>query len=129
MSLANYNQSVLTVLIFGPQLATGVAAFISNENLLRRWTLGFTTSAALYSLPLFWRFDVSNSGFQFTRDLRWIPALKINYAVGVDGISLLMVLLTTLIMPLCVLASWGYIKNRVKEFMICLLIMETSMVG
>ena len=55
--------------------------------------------------------------------------MKINYAVGIDGISLLLVLLTTLIMPLCVLASWRYIQTRVKEFMICLLVMETAMVG
>ena len=55
--------------------------------------------------------------------------MKINYAVGIDGISLLLVLMTTLIMPLCVLASWRYIQTRVKEFMICLLIMETAMVG
>ena len=55
--------------------------------------------------------------------------MRINYAVGIDGISLLLVLLTTLIMPLCVLASWRYIQTRVKEFMICLLIMETAMVG
>jgi NADH-quinone oxidoreductase subunit M len=48
---------------------------------------------------------------------------------GVDGISLLLVLLTTLIMPLCVLASWKYIQTRVKEFMVCLLIMETAMIG
>ena len=67
--------------------------------------------------------------FQFTESAAWIPALKINYAVGIDGISLLLVLLTTLIMPLCVLASWRYIQTRVKEFMICLLIMETAMVG
>jgi len=48
---------------------------------------------------------------------------------GVDGISLLLVLLTTLMMPLCVLCSWSYIKTRVREFMICLLIMETAMIG
>ncbi len=55
--------------------------------------------------------------------------MGINYSLGIDGISLLLVLLTTLIMPLCVLASWRYIQTRVKEFMICLLIMETAMVG
>jgi NADH-quinone oxidoreductase subunit M len=55
--------------------------------------------------------------------------LKIHWTLGIDGISLLLVLLTTLIMPLCVLCSWQYIQSRVKEFMICLLIMESAMIG
>ena len=120
---------LLSVLIFSPLLAAAVAAFISNERLLRWWTLAFTTAAALFSLQLYCRFDSETSRFQFTELAHWIPWLRIDYAVGIDGISLLLVLLTTLIMPLCVLASWRYIQKRVKEFMICLLIMETAMVG
>ncbi|SPE55424.1 NADH:ubiquinone oxidoreductase, membrane subunit M [Verrucomicrobia bacterium] len=127
--MTTYNDSVLTVLIFAPLVATVVALFIRNENGLRWWTLLFTSAAAVYSLPLFSHFDTAKVGFQFEQSAAWIPAFKINYAVGVDGISLLLVLLTTLIMPLCVLASWHYIQKRVREFMICLLIMETAMVG
>src|SRR5208337_3635676 len=112
-----------------PLLAAAVAAFLRNERLLRWWTLAFTTTVALFSLQLYWRFDLKTEHFQFLDFARWIPALGINYAVGIDGISLLLVLLTTLIMPLCVLASWRYIQTRVKEFMICLLIMETAMIG
>src|ERR1019366_6120773 len=89
----------------------------------------FTSAVALFSLQLYWRFDPETSRFQFTELAHWIPWLRIDYAVGIDGISLLLVLLTTLIMPLCVMASWRYIQTRVKEFMICLLIMETAMVG
>jgi NADH-quinone oxidoreductase subunit M len=120
---------VLSVLIFSPLLAAAVAAFISNERLLRWWTLAFTTAVALFSLQLYCRFDPTTAAFQFPEFAHWIPFLGINYSVGIDGISLLLVLLTTLIMPLCVLASWRYIQKRVKEFMICLLIMETAMVG
>ncbi len=120
---------VLSVLIFSPLAAAAIAAFINNERALRWWTLLFTTAAALFSLPLYWRFDPATAAFQFVENVPWIPAFKIHYALGVDGISLLLVLLTTLIMPLCVLASWRYIQTRVKEFMICLLIMETAMVG
>src|SRR5208337_4485104 len=112
-----------------PLLAAAVAAFLRNERLLRWWTLAFTTTVALFSLQLYWRFDLKTYNFQLTEFSRWIPALGINYSVGIDGISLLLVLLTTLIMPLCVLASWRYIEKRVKEFMICLLIMETAMIG
>ena len=120
---------LLSVLIFSPLLAAAVAAFISNERLLRWWTLAFTTAVALFSLQLYCRFDTGTAAFQFHDFAHWIPFLGINYSVGIDGISLLLVLLTTLIMPLCVLASWRYIQKRVKEFMICLLIMETAMVG
>jgi NADH-quinone oxidoreductase subunit M len=129
MNFPDYNHSVLTVLIFSPLLAAAVVAVLKNENLQRWWTLLFTTALGLFSLPLYSRFDPSSADFQFQVTSAWIPALKIQYAVGVDGISLLLVLLTTLILPLCVLASWRYIQNRVKEFMICLLIMETAMVG
>ena len=121
MTFSSYNDTVLSVLIFSPLLAAAVAAFIRSERLLRWWTLAFTTAAALSSLPLYSHFDPSTAAFQFQQTVSWIPALNINYTVGIDGISLLLVLLTTLIMPLCVLASWRYIQTRVKEFMICLL--------
>jgi NADH-quinone oxidoreductase subunit M len=127
--MQNYDQIALSVLIFSPLAGALVAACLKNQSLVRWWTLVFTTAAALFSLPLYWRFDTSTAAFQFTQTCDWIPAFKIHYAVGVDGISLLLVLLTTLILPLCVLASWRYIQSRIKEFMICLLIMESAMVG
>jgi NADH-quinone oxidoreductase subunit M len=125
----SYNDTVLSLLIFGPLGAAAIAAFIKRDDLIRWWTLAFTSAAAVFSLPLYFRFNPVTTDFQFAKTLSWIPALKIQYAVGIDGISLLLVLLTTLMMPLCVLASWRYIQTRVREFMICLLIMETAMVG
>ena len=124
-----YNQSVLSVLIFSPLAAAAVAAFLKREDWIRWWTLGFTSALAVFSLPLYWRFDLATAAFQFRQTVGWIPAFKIQYAVGIDGISLLLVLLTTLMMPLCVMASWRYIQTRVAEFMICLLVMETAMIG
>jgi NADH-quinone oxidoreductase subunit M len=85
-------------------------------------------NAAIY-LPLYWRFDATTAKFQFGEHHAWIPAWHINYTLGIDGISLLLVLMTTLLMPLCVLCSWNYIKTRIRPFMVCLLIMETSMLG
>lgn len=120
---------VLSLLIFAPLAAAAVAAALRSERALRWWTLLFTLANAAFSLPLFWRFDISTAAFQFVERHAWIPALKIEYSLGVDGISLLLVLLTTLVMPICVLASWRYIEKRVKEFMICLLIMESAMIG
>jgi NADH-quinone oxidoreductase subunit M len=131
MSLSSPNEGfpLLSVLIFSPLIAAAIAAFIRNDTLLRWWTLAFTSVAAIFSLQLWRQFDPASAKFQFVELSHWIPVLKIDYAMGIDGISLLLVLLTTLIMPLCVLASWRYIQTRVKEFMICLLIMETAMVG
>ncbi|MDD2766104.1 MAG: NADH-quinone oxidoreductase subunit M, partial [Opitutaceae bacterium] len=120
---------LLSVLIFAPLLAAAVAALLRHERILRWWTLASTTIIALLSLQLWAGFNPETADFQFVEHAAWISGLKINYTVGIDGISLLLVLLTTLIAPLCVLASWSYIKTRVKEFMLCLLVMETAMVG
>lgn len=119
----------LSVLIFSPLAAALVAAFLPGDRALRWWTLAFTLAAAAFSLPLYAKFNLGTPAFQFVEHHAWIPWLKINYTVGVDGISLLLVLLTTLLMPLCVLCSWRYIESRVREFMICLLVMESAMVG
>lgn len=119
----------LSVLIFAPLVAAILTAMLRNENAQRWWTLTFTTVLAVFSLPLYWKFDITTPDYQFVEHIPWIPSLQVSYTVGVDGISLLLVLLSTLIMPLSVLCSWRYIKRRVKEFMICLLIMESAMVG
>jgi NADH-quinone oxidoreductase subunit M len=119
----------LSVLIFSPLAAATVAACLRSGRALRGWALAFTLAEAVFSLPLYWKFDTTTAAFQFVEHAAWIPWLKVNYTLGVDGISLLLVLLTTLLMPLCVLCSWRYIEKRVKEFMICLLIMESAMIG
>jgi NADH-quinone oxidoreductase subunit M len=120
---------ILSLLIFSPLVAAGGAVFIDDNRWLRWWTLAVTLAVGVCSLPLYWEFNPATAAFQFVEHVPWIPYLNINYTVGVDGISLLLVLLTTLIMPLCVLASWRYIATRVKEFMISLLIMESAMIG
>jgi NADH-quinone oxidoreductase subunit M len=119
----------LSVLIFSPLAAVAVLLLLRDERLVRWWTLLFSLAAALFSLLLLPRFDPTTAAFQFMEHTPWIARYRINYTLGVDGISILMVWLTTLITPLCVLASWSYIKIRVKEFMIALLLMETTMIG
>ena len=91
-------------------------------------SLGLFTSIAtfLISLVILFKFDPSYTGFQLVEEYGWLAGL--NYKVGVDGISVLFVLLTTSIMPLVFAASWG-VKTRVKEYMIAFLILETLMVG
>jgi NADH-quinone oxidoreductase subunit M len=83
----------------------------------------------LISLVLWVRFDPTKAGFQFEEKLAWVPALNIGYHMGIDGISLFFVLLSTLLTPICVLSSWEAVQNRVKEYMIAFLVLETFMVG
>jgi NADH-quinone oxidoreductase subunit M len=83
----------------------------------------------LLSLVLWAQFDGTKAGFQFEERLAWVPSLNIGYHMGIDGISLFFVLLSTLLTPICVLASWEAIENRVREYMIAFLVLETFMVG
>ncbi|MBN9515680.1 MAG: NADH-quinone oxidoreductase subunit M [Alphaproteobacteria bacterium] len=83
----------------------------------------------LISILLWVRFDPTKAGFQFEENLAWVPALNIGYHVGIDGISLFFVLLSTLLTPICILASWESVKVRVKEYMVAFLVLETFMVG
>lgn len=83
----------------------------------------------LISLVLWVRFDPTKASFQFEEKLDWVPALSIGYHVGIDGISLFFVLLSTLLTPICILASWESVQVRVKEYMIAFLVLETFMVG
>ncbi len=120
---------LLSFLIFLPMAGALVLLFFHGEEFARRWTLGITSFVALCSIPLLTGFDASSAKFQFAEAYQWIPRFHINYIVGMDGISILLVALTTFIMPFCVLASWKYIQKRVVPFMFCLLVMETSMIG
>ncbi len=88
-----------------------------------------TTATFLISLLLWVRFDPTKAGFQFEEKIAWVPSLNIGYHAGIDGISLFFVLLSTLLTPICILASWESIKVRVKEYMIAFLVLETFMVG
>jgi len=83
----------------------------------------------LLSLMIWFNFDNATSAFQFEEKAVWMPVFDVSFHMGVDGISMLFVLLTTLLTPVCVLASWDSIKDRVKEYMIAFLVMETMMIG
>ncbi len=89
------------------------------------------TSLVTFALSLFiWlNFDHGTADFQFVEKFAWLPRFDVSYHVGVDGISMLFVLLSTLLTPICVLASWKAITSRVREYMIAFLVLETMMVG
>lgn len=120
---------LLTLLIFLPLMGVTVMAFFKDETTIKH--LAFWTSSIefLLSLLLYWWFDPTTSRMQFGEVNQWIANPPIRYALGIDGISLWLIILTTLLTPICVMASWTAIKTRVRAFMIALLVMETTMVG
>ena len=120
---------ILTVLVVVPLFGSLITLFIRGDRYLKIWGLVVTLMTAILSLPLYSNFDLTTAKYQFAEFRNWIPFAKINYVLGVDGISVLLVLLTTLVMPLCILCSWSYIKERFKEFICVLLIMEAAMIG
>jgi NADH-quinone oxidoreductase subunit M len=112
---------VVIMMIRGPE-----AAVASNA----RWTALWTSLIVFaLSLVLWFKFDTSSAGFQFVEEVAWLPQWGITYKMGVDGISVLFVLLATALVPICILASWDSIETRVREFMFAFLVLETMMVG
>lgn len=97
----------------------------ANSRAVALWT---TVVTLLLSIFMVSRFDATSAAFQFTERTQWL-APGIDYAMGVDGISVLFVLLTAALMPLCILASWHSVKQRVREYMIAFLVLETLMIG
>jgi NADH-quinone oxidoreductase subunit M len=96
-----------------------------NSRWIALWTTLITFAV---SLILVWRFDPAQADFQFVEKTQWLAA-GITYHMGVDGISLPFVILTTALLPLCILASWKSVKMRVREYMMAFLLLETLMIG
>jgi NADH-quinone oxidoreductase subunit M len=126
------NWPILSVVTFLPLLgALFIALVRGNDNLAKgtaRWVALWSTLVTFaISLVMVWRFDSSSAEFQFAEKHDWLGVAS--YHMGVDGISLPFVILTTALMPLCILASWTSIQKRVKEYMIAFLALETLMIG
>ena len=97
-----------------------------NARYVALWTTGITFVISLF---LWFGFETDTADFQFVEEMTWFPEFNIAYRVGIDGISLFFVLLSTFLTPICILASWDAIRTRVKEYMIAFLVLETFMVG
>ena len=121
---------LLSLILFVPALAAIIILFLpSGENKLFRWfAFGASLIPLVLSLAVWFRFDANQSGFQFEETYIWYQAIGSSLHLGVDGLSLTMVLLTTLLMPLGILASFS-ISDRVKPYMILFLFLETGMLG
>lgn len=124
--------SISTILItplVGVLLLLATPSFLRNPYSQKKIALVTSLVTFVLSLFLWIGFDSSTSQFQFIEDLSMIPGLNICYSVGIDGISLLFVLLTTFLVPLCILASWNSIKENIMEYLIAFLILETCMIS
>ncbi|MDR1487208.1 MAG: NADH-quinone oxidoreductase subunit M [Deltaproteobacteria bacterium] len=117
---------VLTVLTFWPLAAALLLAFVKTDSAVRVVTLIASLIELLLAIPLVG--FKAQSGFQFLESIPW-AAWGLSYTMGVDGISILMIWLSILTLPMCVLCSWTYIGRRIKEFHVCLLLMTTACVG
>ncbi len=122
---------ILSLVIFVPVAGALLMLLIdrANGSLIKWFALLVSLATFALSVPLFTWFDKSTHAMQFTESVPWIEAWHINYSLGLDGISVLFVLLSTLITITCVLVSWNSIKNRVKEFFVSLLLIEGAMIG
>ncbi len=125
---------IVSLTIFLPLVGALLIALIRGEDEIvarnaRNVALWTSLITFVLSLLLWFGFDTTTADFQFVQRVAWMPDFNIGYHVGIDGITLFFVLLSTFLTPLCILASWRAIKSRVKEYMISFLVLETMMVG
>jgi NADH-quinone oxidoreductase subunit M len=122
---------LLTAITFLPALGALTVLLLPRrrEALVKACAVAATGLTFAVSLPLYFRFDSATAEYQFVEQRAWMPSLGISYHLGVDGISVLLVLLTTFLMPLTLLSSWHAIETRWKEFAVTMLLLETGMLG
>ena len=132
--LATMSWPILSAVTYLPLAGAAIIFFFirgggeaARRNILNV-SLGVTTLTFLVSLLIWWNFDTEDPGFQFVEEMGWTGTFM-SYRMGVDGISMLFVILTTFLMPFCVLASWHVVQSRLKEYMIAFLVLETLMIG
>ncbi|MGA2194461.1 MAG: NADH-quinone oxidoreductase subunit M, partial [Bryobacteraceae bacterium] len=125
------DQHLLSIVLLTPLAGLLVLLFIpsKSKDLIRIWANLAAFAGFLVSLPLVSRFQVGVAGFQFEERADWIPSLGAHYHIGMDGISLLLVMLTTLMGFVAMLCSWSAVQDRTKEYYSMFLLLQTGMIG
>ncbi len=123
-----FTDHIISWMIAVPFLGIVALAFLRDEEWIRRMAFATTMAEFLLSLILWRNFDFTQQGMQFVERMEWMPTFNIQYAVGVDGISILLVILTALLCPLCVLCSWSAITTRVRAYLSLILLVEGAMI-
>src|SRR5712671_6230630 len=121
---------ILSIVLFTPLVGLIVLLFIpaSNPRAVKLWANVASLTGFLVSLPLVFRFDRTKD-FQFVETANWIPSIGASYHLGIDGLSMLLVMLTTLLGFLSILSSWTAITDRLKEYYAFFLLLQTGMLG
>ena len=122
---------LLTYLLAVPIIGSVLILFINKEKaqLIKNVGLVVSLIAFIISLIIYFDFNDQSGEFQFVHKFNWITDLNISYHVGIDGLSMLLILLTTFLTPLTLISSWSSIKNKVKEFTFFMLFLELGMLG
>lgn len=123
---------ILSILVLLPVIGAALLALLvgkQSDKSAKTYALWVSLVTLFTSILVFLRFDHLNPGYQFVEKFEWIDGKGIYYFLGVDGISIYLLLLTTFLIPICILASWNSIKERVKEYMILFLILESLVMG
>ena len=126
-----FTNHLLSVVLFTPLVGALLLLLVPREAQTLHRIVGnvFGALGFLVSIPLVTRFVVGSEGFSFKETADWIPSIGAKYALGIDGISLLLIMLTTFLGMLAILSSWSAIKTRTKEYYILLLLLQTGMLG
>src|SRR6266849_3148118 len=126
-----FRQHILSVVLFTPVAGAVLALFIPREKDEAHRVLGnvFGMLGFIVSVPLVWWFNPDAAGFQFKENLDWVPSIGAHYTRGIDGISFLLVMLTTVLGAISILSSWSAIQLRKKEYYILFLLLQTGMLG
>src|ERR1035437_1089236 len=121
---------ILSIVLFTPLVGLLVLLFLpsSNARAVKLWANGVAFAGFLVSLPLVFSFDPTKD-YQFEEKAQWIPSLGATYHIGIDGLGLLLVMLTTVIWFLAILSSWSSIEHRLKEYYAFFLLLQTGMLG
>ncbi len=126
-----YGFPLLSLIAYVPLAGAIILLFMKKEDhkAIMHASFGISLVSMFFSFLLLPRFDSSHAEMQFVEKIQWIPTLGVEYFFGIDGISLLLILLTTILSPIAVLCSFTAIKERVKEYYVSILLLETGMLG
>ena len=123
-----FSKSILIILLILPLTAITILSFLKNEKLIKNFSIFMSFFIFIISLPLWILFDKSTSNFQYLFKIDWISQFNINFYLGIDGISLFFILLTTFLIPICMLISYEIITKNVKEYFILYFILEFCLI-
>lgn len=129
-----FNEILLPIITFLPLVGVVVILWArGKEEIVARhvrWVALWTSLATLALAIFLWiNFDPTKSGYQFVVNKDWLPGLPVRFFMGVDGLSILFIILSAFLVPVCIVASWYSVQQRVKEYMIAFLVLETFMIG